>query len=380
MSGIRPRRRHKVFAPQIAGGTRTRSQHHRRRRRPEPHAIRNHAAQDSSRRPMKAATLLAALACLLEVSHAFPFNFNKRNLDSLARTGQLPEYKRSLASLAKSGQLPEKLVQEKRMLDVLEQASDANSKAIQEQRNRVVEEIKNLAQSGMMKRQSASEPDFRDEFKSDLRSILDQFLEKFGTTYDPEKVELFLTNMADEVFENHGVVSLDHIRFLIETGYFQPEMREEDDVKPADGDSSPDDYIAKRFMASLARTDNMPFWYNSPRYVAKRYISSLLRQGRLPYGFQPTTESSTKSQDWNLQNGQKPKRMSDGTFQNSEEFIPVMQGSRSLQSIIDDLTQEPMQKRYLAGTSRILSGRLKSSGGTTSSRRLQQNRRKQTTG
>jgi len=41
--------------------------------------------------------------------------------------------------LAKSGQLPEKLVQEKRMLDVLEQASDANSKAIQEQRNRVVE-------------------------------------------------------------------------------------------------------------------------------------------------------------------------------------------------------------------------------------------------
>ncbi|XP_060840614.1 uncharacterized protein LOC132921554 isoform X2 [Rhopalosiphum padi] len=328
---------------------------------------------------MKAATLLAALACLLEVSHAFPFNFSKRNLDSLARTGQLPEYKRSLASLAKSGQLPEKLVQEKRMLDVLEQASDANSKAIQEQRNRVVEEIKNLAFTGLTKRQAASEPDFRDEFKSDLRSILDQFLEKFGTTYDPEKVELFLTNMADEVFENHGVVSLDHIRFLIETGYFQPEMREEDDVKPADGDSSPDDYIAKRFMASLARTDNMPFWYNSPRYVAKRYISSLLRQGRLPYGFQPTTESSTKKQDWTSQDGQKPKR-SDATFQNSEEFIPVMQGSKSLQSIIDDLTQEPMQKRYLAGTSRILSGRLKNSGGTTSSRRQQQNRRKQTTG
>lgn len=76
---------------------------------------------------------------LWQVSHAFPFNFNKRNLDSLARTGQLPEYKRSLASLAKSGQLPEKLVQEKRMLDVLEQASDANSKAIQDQKNRVIE-------------------------------------------------------------------------------------------------------------------------------------------------------------------------------------------------------------------------------------------------
>lgn len=207
-------------------------------------------------------------------------------------------------------------------------------------------EINNLAITGMTKRQAEPEPDFRAEFKSDLRSILDQFLKKFGTTYDPEKVELFLTNMADEVFENHGVVSLDHIRFLIETGYFQPEMREVDDVKPADGDSSPEDYIAKRFMASLARSDNMPFWYNIPRYVAKRYISSLLRQGRLPYGFQPTTESSTKNQNWNLQDGQKPKR-SDATFQNSEEFIPVMQGSRSLQSIIDDLTQEPMQKRYL---------------------------------
>lgn len=76
---------------------------------------------------------------LCQISHESTFNFNKRNLDSLARTGQLPDNKRSLASLAKSGQLPEKLVQEKRMLDVLEQASDANSKAIQEQRSRVIE-------------------------------------------------------------------------------------------------------------------------------------------------------------------------------------------------------------------------------------------------
>lgn len=76
---------------------------------------------------------------LWQVSHTFPFNLNKRNVASLARTGQLPEYKRSLASLAKSGQLPEKLVQEKRMLDVLEQASDANSKAIHDQKNRVME-------------------------------------------------------------------------------------------------------------------------------------------------------------------------------------------------------------------------------------------------
>jgi len=203
-----------------------------------------------------------------------------------------------------------------------------------------------LAQSGLIKRQITTEPDFRDEFKSDLRNILDQYLKEFGTTYDPEKVELFLTNMADEVFDNHGVVSLDHIRFLIETGYFQPEMREEDDVKPADGDSSPDDYITKRFTASLARTGNMPYWYNSPRNVAKRYISSLLRQGRLPYGFQPTTESSIKSPDWNLQDNQKPKR-SDATYQNEEEFIPVMQGGKSLKSILDDLTQEPVQKRYL---------------------------------
>lgn len=64
---------------------------------------------------------------------------DKRNLDSLARTGQLPDFKRSLASLAKSGQLPDTLVQEKRMLDVLEKAGDANSRAIEEQRNRVAQ-------------------------------------------------------------------------------------------------------------------------------------------------------------------------------------------------------------------------------------------------
>jgi len=210
-----------------------------------------------------------------------------------------------------------------------------------------MKEIKHLMRAGLIKRQSgAAEPDFRDEFKTDLRIILDEYLEKFGTTYDPEKVELFLTNIADEVFDNHGVVSLDHIRFLIETGYFQPEMREEDDVKPADGDSSPDDYIGKRYVASLTRTDNMPYWNNGPRNMAKRYISSLLRQGRLPYGFQPTTEATMKSSDWKSQDGQKPKR-SDGTYRNDEEFIPVMQGSKSLQSIIDDLTREPIQKRYL---------------------------------
>lgn len=188
---------------------------------------------------------------------------------------------------------------------------------------------------------------------------MDQYLKKFGTTYDPEKVELFLTNMADEVFDNHGEVSLDHIRFLIETGYFQPEMREEDDVKPADGDSSPDDYITKRFMASLARAGNMPYWRDGPRYVGKRYISSLLRQGRLPYGFQPTTESSSSSSsnrgaNWNPEEaaaGHKPKRSGGdaaaAAYQNDEEFTPVMQGSRSLQSIIDDLTRDPVQKRYL---------------------------------
>lgn len=76
---------------------------------------------------------------LWQVSHEFTFNNNKRNLDSLARTGQLPDHKRSLASLAKSGKLPEKLIQEKRMLDMLEQASNANSKAIHDQKNRVVE-------------------------------------------------------------------------------------------------------------------------------------------------------------------------------------------------------------------------------------------------
>lgn len=80
-----------------------------------------------------------------QVSHEFPFNFDKRNLDSLARNGQLPYYKRSLASLAKSGQLPEKLAQEKRMLDVLEEANDANSKAIHEQRSRVVQVIINVS-------------------------------------------------------------------------------------------------------------------------------------------------------------------------------------------------------------------------------------------
>lgn len=190
------------------------------------------------------------------------------------------------------------------------------------------------------------EPDFRDEFKSDLRNILDEYLVKFGTTYDPEKVELFLTNMADEVFDNHGVVSLDHIRFLIETGYFQPEQREEDDVKSTDGDSSPDDYITKRFMASLARTGNVPYWYNSPKTIGKRYISSLLRQGKFPFGFQPTTESSIKNRDWNVQDGQRPKR-NGVKHEDFEEFIPVMQGSKTLQSIIDDLTQDSIQKRYL---------------------------------
>lgn len=201
-----------------------------------------------------------------------------------------------------------------------------------------------------------SEPDFRDKFKSELRATLNQYLKKFGTPYDQEKVELFLTNAADEVFDNHGIVSLDHIQFLIETGYFQQERHdgdvddnEDDDyAKSADENYSPDDYyVTKRFMASLARNSNMPYWYNHPRNMDKRYISSLLRQGVLPYGFQPTTESSVKNSGWkNVQNGQMSKK-GNMAYQNEEEFIPVMQGSKSLQNIIDDLTQEPMQKRYL---------------------------------
>ncbi|VVC41118.1 Hypothetical protein CINCED_3A008131 [Cinara cedri] len=357
---------------------------------------------------MKAVAFVAAMACVLKVSHEFPFDVNKRNLDSLARTGQLPGLKRTLASLAKNGQLPNQLVNEKRMLDQLEVVSDANSKAIQEQKDRLAEEMKQFLQSEkLFKREQPtlepvsepisefisepiSEHDFRNEFKSDLRNLLNQYFKKFGTSFDQEKVELFLSNVADEVFDNHGVVSLDHIRYLIETGYFQPEFQDGNSDKMESGDSSPDDYIEKRFMASLARTSNMPYWSDSPKAIAKRYISSLLRQGKLPYGFQPTTESSTKNPDWNLhrQGGQKPKR-SDETYQNVEEFIPVMQGGRSLQSIIDDLAQGPIEKRYLgagvptfkkrksAGTSRILGGHLKSMG-NSGRRRQQQKGRKQT--
>ncbi|XP_050520523.1 uncharacterized protein LOC126893975 isoform X2 [Daktulosphaira vitifoliae] len=202
----------------------------------------------------------------------------------------------------------------------------------------------------IQKRQSIEEPEIRDEFKSDLRTILDEYLEKFGTTYDPEKVELFLTNMADEVFDNQGVVSLDHIRYLIETGYFQPEMREEDDIKPIDSDSS--DYISKRFLASLARTNNMPSWFDDQSTVNKRYISSLLRQGKLPFVFQPTT-ASPRGDQW-IQNMQKPKRSNSESFQSAEEFVPVMQGSKTLQTLIDDflMREQNMQKRYLGALAR----------------------------
>lgn len=198
-----------------------------------------------------------------------------------------------------------------------------------------------------MKRESAvatTEPDFRDEFKSDLRDILDQYLKKFGTTFDPEKVELFLTNMADEVFDNHGVVSLDHIRFLIETGYFQPEMRDKDDgdAKPAGGgySSLSDDYVAKRSMASLARAGDVPYWYGlaggdpgDASVTKRRYVVSFPPLGRAqptwPYGYRPVA-------------GPRPKR------NGQEEFIPVMQGGRSLQSVVDDLlARDPVHKRYL---------------------------------
>lgn len=155
-----------------------------------------------------------------------------------------------------------------------------------------------------------------------------------------------MTNMADEVFDNHGVVSLDHIRFLIETGYFQPEMRDEDDdvANPAGGgySSLSDDYVAKRYMASLARASNVPYWYraaggngdpSNASAAKRRYVVSPPPLGPIrstwPYGYRPVA-------------GPRPKR------NGQEEFIPVMQGGRSLQSVVDDLlARDPAHKRYL---------------------------------
>ncbi|XP_050520525.1 uncharacterized protein LOC126893975 isoform X3 [Daktulosphaira vitifoliae] len=298
---------------------------------------------------MKSIILIVTLACTIKISYEFPFDVNKRNLAALAKNGQLPN---------QNGE--EKRIKEENR-DVYITQQDQNVKGIK-------------GQFGFIqKRQSIEEPEIRDEFKSDLRTILDEYLEKFGTTYDPEKVELFLTNMADEVFDNQGVVSLDHIRYLIETGYFQPEMREEDDIKPIDSDSS--DYISKRFLASLARTNNMPSWFDDQSTVNKRYISSLLRQGKLPFVFQPTT-ASPRGDQW-IQNMQKPKRSNSESFQSAEEFVPVMQGSKTLQTLIDDflMREQNMQKRYLAGTSRILGGQMRKQGST---RHQQQQRRKPT--
>ncbi|XP_050427389.1 uncharacterized protein LOC126837509 isoform X2 [Adelges cooleyi] len=292
---------------------------------------------------MRAIALLAGLACMINISHEYPFEFNKRNL----------------AALAKNGQLPDNYKESKR---IQENSRDTRTDALLGRRDQT--ELNGQSRN-MQKRQSLDEPDIRDEFKSDLRTILDEYLDKFGSTYDPEKVELFLTNMADEVFDNQGVVSLDHIRYLIETGYFQPEMREEDIIKPVEAASA--DYIGKRFLGSLARSNNMPYWADDDPWtrVSKRYISSLLRQGRLPFGFQPTT-ASPKSDQWSRNRQQKPKRSGGDSYQSTEEFVPVMQGSKTLQTLIDELLSQDqnMQKRYLAGTSRILGGQMRNQGPT----------------
>lgn len=119
------------------------------------------------------------------------------------------------------------------------------------------------------------------ELINSLKPVLLEYINEMGVgyAYDPRKVDLFLENLANAMYDRNEEYTLDHIKSLAQTGYFGKETGGTNDDNDNDDDLSASDG-RKRNIQSLAREFNVSFAGLQPttnQYEPKRNLESVVR-------------------------------------------------------------------------------------------------------
>lgn len=141
-----------------------------------------------------------------------------------------PMYKRYLGSLAKSGNLKNGKPQQKRSL----LGDDIDEPKLNKE---------DLLNPTIMKQ----------EMIENLKQVILQFLSEMNKKYDPRKVDLFLENLVNSVYDQNDEISLESIKSLVQSDYFLPEDNKDGKFE-----------VLKRSIQSFVRHFNVSYSGRTP--------------------------------------------------------------------------------------------------------------------
>lgn len=201
----------------------------------------------------------------------------KRYLGALAKNKQLPTglsvQERSLPPMVSSygqkayaypGADEPEIVESKRYLGSLAKSGDLNFSKPQQKKNAELENEEPADEYIQSKGYPDDVPNFtvlKLELIDSLKPVILEYIEQQKEDYDPKKVNLFLENLANAVFDRNEEFSVENIKTLVKSHYFQPE--ESEDVASAAAAAAAiaaaKKELQKRNIQSLVRDFNVSF-------------------------------------------------------------------------------------------------------------------------
>lgn len=232
------------------------------------------------------------------------------------------------------------LLEDKRYLGALARSGDLNFSKPQQKRNTGELESEESDEYIQNKGYSEEQPNLmilKLELIDSLKPIILQYISEMKKDYDPKKVNLFLENLSNAVFDRNEEFTLDNIKSLVQTDYFQPEEKE----------------VQKRNIQSLVRDYNVSFggthhhepqsrqirnpqYHNRQYDLVKRNLESLIKNKL----YKRYVGAMAKNYDFPV----KPpgKRYYDNFSADLEEYLKSLQAKRHTMYDINepDLTVE----------------------------------------
>lgn len=184
----------------------------------------------------------------------------KRYLGALAKHNGIPIHQRNYYMIPsmvsqydddRTNYVDRSNLKNKRYLDSLEKNGNSNFGTRQQKKNAA--ELEN--EDGFDEFRFPYKDDIpnstimKEEMINSLKPVILQYLNEFKKKYDPRKVDLFLENLANAIYDQNEEISMDEIKTLVYYDYFQPEENVE----------SRKNELLKRNIQSLARDFNISF-------------------------------------------------------------------------------------------------------------------------
>lgn len=158
--------------------------------------------------------------------------------------------------------------QEKRYLGALARTGDLKYSKSQQQKKRFsdpTETEESLDTYRLSTKDDMPNPMImKQEMITNLKPVILEYLNELKKKYDPRKVDLFLENLANAIYDQNEEITMENIKALVQSDYFQPEENAESKKKDE----------LKRNIQSLVRELNVSYSGTTHPELTSRQIRS----------------------------------------------------------------------------------------------------------